>query len=69
MTISPGTAVRITMKRGSVSKKLLITEGVAPRIGDEITLDGVGWFVTKVKEEKILAVFEPKAGKLKQVFP
>lgn len=67
--LSPGTAVRITMKRGLISKKLLVTEGVVPRIGDEITLEGVSWFVTKLKEEKVLAVFRPEGRKLTQVFP
>lgn len=70
MKIPPGTAIRITMKRGTISKKLLITEGTIPRIGDEITMNGVSWFVTKTKEEKILATFQPQPnGKLKQVFP
>jgi len=69
MKIEPGKAVRITMKRGKISKKLLVTEVVIPCVGDEVTWDGDSWFITKAKEEKILAAFRPVGKKLKQVFP
>lgn len=62
-------AKRITMKRGKMTKKLLLVGGPCPKIGDELTLEGVAWFVTKVKDEEIFAEFSTAGGKLKQVFP
>lgn len=67
-TIPVGIAYRTTMKRGKISKKLLITKGYIPRVGDEIVIDGVDWFVVKVKPEKILAAFDVECSKLKQMF-
>src|ERR1700752_5339105 len=53
-----GNAKRVWLKRGKISRKLLLVAPPFPEKGDEITLNGQGWFVVKIKEEKVLAAFE-----------
>jgi len=61
--------MRITVKRGRVTRKFLLVESPFPKRGDVITLHNVDYIVTKTQDEKILIRFGAENGRLKQVFP
>jgi hypothetical protein len=47
-------AKRITVKRGKVSRKFVLTAPPFPRVDDEITIDGVEWFVSRVADTEVI---------------
>ena len=49
------TALRITVRRGMIAHKFVLTEPPYPKIGDSVTLNGAEWFVSAVKPTKLLA--------------
>ena len=64
-----GKAKRVWLKRGKVTRKLLLVAPPWPDKGDEVTLNGEPWFVIRIKDEKIVAAFDREGNKLRQVFP
>lgn len=64
-----GTAKRVWLKRGKVTRKLLLVVPPYPEKGDELTIDGEAWFVARIQDEKIIAAFDRDGNKLRQVFP
>jgi hypothetical protein len=47
-------AKRITVKRGKISRKFVLTAPPFPRVDDEVTIDGVEWSVSRVVDTKVI---------------
>ena len=62
-------AWRVTLKRPGKRTRRLIVQGVEPKCGDTVKLDGAAFVVTAIERTDIIAAFETHGPKLKQVYP